>query len=324
MTSNDKGRPGASPDNPARDRDAASSGADSPDPHPDISAGPNAPGTGEGGAGRDPDRAGASDRFAGGPTAIALARLNPRAGFPPGGERIYRHIMQLVELKRDHEFVVVPCGRGTAAIFVATSSGASGAGTDPTADLVDKATSRARYEKLADRLHFEHAPMDSLPYKDDIFDFALGDIALSAAIDPRAAVRELVRVTKSMGTVLLIQPVWTRAVEDDRRRMLVEHMGLQPFLPVEWKQMLRNAGVVDLHVEDWSDILGDLRRPVTLGRLSGFVSWGERLSILYRAWRRWGLRGAKEAVQRERRIRDLVKEERVLGISVIKGTKWRE
>jgi hypothetical protein len=41
-----------------------------------------------------------------------------------------------------------------------------------------------------------------------------------------------------------------------------------------------------------------------------------------RAWRRWGWSGVRGAVLREREIHRLLTRERVLGLSLIKGTKW--
>ena len=50
----------------------------------------------------------------------------------------------------------------------------------------------------------------------------------------------------------------------ERREILVQHLGARPLLLVEWKQLLRDAGCVDLHVEDWSDYSGPFR-PVVIG-----------------------------------------------------------
>ena len=51
----------------------------------------------------------------------------------------------------------------------------------------------------------------------------------------------------------------TGNVDADRKEQLVQHLGARPMLLVEWKQLLRDAGVVDLHVEDWSDYASPFR-----------------------------------------------------------------
>ena len=180
-----------------------------------------------------------------GPSAVGLTRLSKRLSFPPGGEALYRHILQMVDLGREDEFVVVPCGRGASALFVAEASGASGAGTDTDDVLVGVANHRANREGAGGRLHFETAPLDDLPYQDAVFDLTLGEIELGAARDVRGAVREIARVTRPGGTVVLVQLVWNRAVETERGEDMVARLGVRPHLVVEWKQMLREAVRVD-------------------------------------------------------------------------------
>lgn len=259
-----------------------------------------------------------------GPSAVGLTRLSTRLAFPPGGEALYRSILRLVDLPPESEFLLVPCGRGRSALFVAESTGASGVGADPDPFMVRVATERAKAAGLAGRLHFDNAPVHDLPYQDDIFDLTLGEIELGATGDPPAAVRELVRVTKPGGTVALVQLVWLRTLADDRRTELVERLGVRPQMLVEWKQMLKEAGVGELRVEDWSDASGSQSRPSVLGGLSALFTLRGKLRILPRAWERWGWRGVRAALSRERALRHLLEEERVLGVSLIVGTRADE
>lgn len=137
------------------------------------------------------------------------------------------------------------------------------------------ATDRARCAGQADRLHFETAPLHELPYQNAVFDLALAEIELGAAVDPTAAVAELARVVRAGGTVVLIQLVWTRAIEEPRRSELVEQLGVRPMMVMEWKQMLRSAGIGELRVEDWSDAALSPDRPSVLGG-SRSGCWGSR------------------------------------------------
>lgn len=256
-----------------------------------------------------------------GPSAVGLTRLSTRLSFPPGGEALYRSILRLVDLAEGSEFLVVPCGRGQGAIFVAQSTGAAGAGADPDPAMVAVASERAKAEDLAGRLHFEQSPLDDLPYQDAVFDLVLAELELGAARDPEAAVRELARVTKPGGTVVLVQLIWLGALEAERREEVVEELGVRPLMLVEWKQMLREAGVDGLHVEDWSDSAASQSRPSVLGGLSQLFTVRGQLLLLPRAWRRWGWRGVKAVLSRERELRQLLEDEQVLGVCLIKGTR---
>lgn len=274
------------------------------------------------GAPAGPGTGAAEDRLPHQLSAVGLARLSHRRAFSLAGLDIYRHLIRLVELGPEQEFLLVPSGPGESAVYLAQATGAAGAGVDPDPKLVTVAAARAREARLADRLHFEQASLDELPYKDEVFDVVIADAGLGSAPDPAAAVRELVRVAKPMASVVLIQLIWTGDANPERRDAVVESLGVRPLLLVEWKQLLRDAGVVDLYVEDWSDSAASPRQPWTLAALFSLGPLRERLAVLFRAWRLWGWRGMRQALAFRDEVRDLVLRERILGLSLIKGTKW--
>lgn len=254
---------------------------------------------------------------------LDLVRLSRDAVFPPGGEALYRQIGRLTELNAKTEVLDAACGRGVSTLFLAQSFGVSGVGVDSDPFLVDDATRRARERGLEGAFTFETARLDDLPYRDGSFDVAIGEIGLGASADPARAVAELARVTRPFGCVVLVQLSWTGNVDPARRESLVAYLGARPMIVVEWKQLLRDAGVVDLVVEDWSDAASPFRPAASpFPDFAEIFSLRERLAILLRAWRRWGWQGVRGAVLREREIHRLLTRERALGLSVIKGTRW--
>lgn len=256
------------------------------------------------------------------PTILGLARLSQRPGLAPGEENAYRRIAQLVEIDASAEFLVAPCDRGLTTQFLAGLTGAAGSGVDPDAELVELATERTREAGLADKLHFDTGELTDLPYKDEIFDLVIGDVGLAACADPAAAVAELARVTQPMGGIVLLQPVWNRAVEAERRESLVEHLGVRPLLLVEWKQMLRDAGVVELFVEDLVDAANPWQPLLGMAASTDLPTVRDRISLLHRAWQQWGLRGLGQSIAGGQELRRLITRERLLGLALIKGTRW--
>jgi SAM-dependent methyltransferase len=260
---------------------------------------------------------------AGGPSMLDLVRLSREAVFPPGGEELYRQIARLTELDETHEVLDAACGRGISTAFLGESFGVGGVGIDSDPVLVAEAERRARDAGLEGRFTFETTPLDDLPFKDGTFDVVIGEIGLAASADPARAVAELARVTRPYGSVVLVQLIWTGNVDEARREILVRHLGARPMILVEWKQLLRDAGVVELAVEDWSDSPSPFRPSVApFPDFSRIFSVRERVAILHRAYQRWGWGGVKGAVIREREIHRLLTRERVLGLSLIKGTRW--
>ncbi|HEX8694448.1 MAG TPA: methyltransferase domain-containing protein [Longimicrobium sp.] len=259
-----------------------------------------------------------------GPSMLDLVRLSREVVFPPGGEELYRRIAALTDMHEGMEVLDAACGRGVSTLFLAKGYGVQGTGVDPDPALAAEAERRAHEAGLEGRFTFESARLDDLPYRDGIFDVAIGELGLAASADPARAVGELARVVKPFGCVVLVQLIWTGHVDPARREILVRHLGARPLILVEWKQLLRDAGLVDLVVEDWSDAPSPFR-PAAGGPFPDFAeifTLREKLGILRRALRRWGWRGVKGAVLREREIHRLLTRERVLGLSLIKGTRW--
>ena len=255
---------------------------------------------------------------------LDLVRLSREVVFPPGGEALYRKIASLTEMRAGMEVLDAACGRGVSLRYLAETFGVHGIGMDHDPELVAEAERRTRESTPDAALAFESGELDDLPYKDGIFDVAIGELGLAALADPRRAVAELARVTRPFGCVVLVQLIWTGNVDPERREILVQHLGARPLILVEWKQLLRDAGVVDLTVEDWSDAPSPFR-PAAGGPFPDFTeifTFREKFAILRRALHRWGWRGVRGAIVREREIHRLLTRERVLGLTMIKGTRW--
>lgn len=257
---------------------------------------------------------------------LDLVRLSPRDLFPPGGRELYRQVALLTGMEPGQEVLVAACGSGVTAEFFAREFGAQVVGVDEDAALVERAEARARKEEVQGLLHFQEGPMDSLPYRDHVFDVAIGELGLSARCDPLDAVRELARVVRPGGRVALIQPVWKAPVDPERRELLSRHLGARPLMLVEVKRALREAGIRRLHTEAWSDRETAFRREARkpFPDFAEIFSLQEKLGILRRAWRRWGWRGVRAALDREREVHRLVTRERILGLDMVTGRKIQE
>ncbi len=268
-----------------------------------------------------PDQAGAGARSA--PSMLDLVRLSPRLLFPPGGEALYRQIAVLTAMQPGLEVLAVGCGRAVTLEYFAREYGVQASGIEPDGALVESAVDRIRAAELGDRVQVQQAPADQLPYRDEIFDVVVGELEMTATADAADAVRELVRVTRPGGSVVLVQLVWLAPVEAPRRRLLGDHLGVRPRMLVEWRRLLLDAGVEDLHIEDWTDP-DTAFRPNDVKPFPDFAelfSLSEKIGILRRAWRRWGWTGVRTVLTREREIHQLLTRDRVLGLDLIKGTK---
>jgi hypothetical protein len=124
-----------------------------------------------------------------------------------------------------------------------------------------------------------------------------------------------------MGSVVLLQLTWSSELPESRRELVVERLGLRPRLVVEWKQMLRDAGVVDIQVNDWTaecdEELADEgdAQPYEL-------NWHDKLQIVGHAFRCSGLSEARQALARETELLRDLSRERSMNFTILKGVKW--
>lgn len=254
--------------------------------------------------------------------APAVLRLVQRAiidRWRATGEDLYREVARLADIETGQEIVVAGCGRGVTTEWLAHRTGASVTGVDPDEEDVSQAEEHARETGLA--LSYQHAELDDLPYETNVFDAAIGEPEIAAAGDTEKAVAELVRVTKPMGAVVLLQLTWSSELPASRRELVVERLGLRPRLLVEWKQMLRETGVVDIQVKDWTNECDDELAAGGEGT-SPHLNWQAKLQVMGRALRRSGWAEARQALVRETELLRDLSRERSMNFSIIKGVKW--
>lgn len=259
------------------------------------------------------------------PAVLRLVQTAVLGRWRATGEELYREVARITEAAPGRELLVSGAGGGITTEWLAVRTGAAVTGVEPLRRSVQVAEARARALPSSVSLHYQQGELDDLPHETAVFDAAIGEPALSAAADPGRAVAELLRVTKPMSPVVLLQPTWTSELDDKSRELLVERLGLRPRLLVEWKQMLRDAGAVDIQVQDWTTgAPGRGRRGPTpaMSMKLPTLTWREKMQITGRAWRQWGWREARGAVEREAALLRELARERSVGFALIKGVKW--
>ena len=242
------------------------------------------------------------------PAVLRLVQMMVLGRWRATGEELYREVADLTEAQPGKEIVVSGAGEGETSEWLAAKTGASITGVDPSEERIERAEARARELKTPLALSYQHAALDDLPHESNVFDAGLAEPLLSSAADPQKAVAELARVTKPMGPVVLLQLTWTSEMSQSVREMLVE-----------WKQMMREAGLVEIQVQDWTDA-GAKAAAETEDEPE--LTWQQKVQIAGRAWRQLGWKAARGAVARERALLKELTRERVLGFQLLKGVKW--
>ena len=257
------------------------------------------------------------------PSMLDLVRLSPRRLFPPGGEDLYRQIARLADLSPGLELLDVACGKGIALEYFVREFKVHGTGLEEDSHLISHAEEHFKETGLGREASFQSASPADLPFRDETFDVVVGEVGLAAHVPPDEAIRELVRVARPGGRVVLIQLVWQAPVDELRKKILSDHLGARPLMAVELRRILIDAGVGELHTEDWIDadtaFSSKVRKPFP--DFAELFSFGEKMGILRQARRRWGWRGVWTVFKREVEVHRLLTKERILGLNLLMGVK---
>ena len=256
------------------------------------------------------------------PAVIRLAELLVRGRWEAVAEGLYREVAGLSNAGPGVEVLVSGCGDGITPEWLAARTGASLTGVDPDRARIAEAEARSRAAKSLTT--YELSPLDDLPFETDVFDCAIGAPGIAASADPARALCELVRVTKPLGTVILIQPAWTSELSERLRTALSQRLGVLPRHVVEWKRALREAGVVEIEAQDWGAGGQPLSRMSTGAHeaIKPELTWRHKMQIVGHEWRRLGLRGTREAVAREEDLLRELARDRALALVLVNGVKW--
>ena len=126
-----------------------------------------------------------------------------------GGYGATDALYRLCHLGEAQEVLEVGCGIGVGPAYIAKRFGCQVMAVDVSEKMLSWARKRARREGVADRVAFRKASVSELPFEDDRFDAVIVESVLAFVEDIEAAIRELIRVTKTGGYVGLNETYWT-------------------------------------------------------------------------------------------------------------------
>lgn len=225
-------------------------------------------------------------------------------------EPIHRRLAQLVDAEPGQEVLWVGCGTGRSVLWWAKRFETHVQGIDADGRAVDAAEAAARDVGLARLTSFQTADPFDLPHEAQVFDVSIANFFNLEVDGARCAtvIAELARVARPMSTVAALVPSWLSTPRPEDAAAL-DALGIRAAVLVEWKSLFRSAGVVELAVED-------------AAMDGGWIAPG-LLGLVIRGWRaaRWS--GVRAVLSSEAAsLRSLV-QRRVLGLSIVKGTRWQ-
>ncbi|WP_135611620.1 class I SAM-dependent methyltransferase [Methanococcoides sp. AM1] len=176
--------------------------------------------------------------------------------FHVGGLTSTERLAELCRINKDSKVLMVGCGTGFSACFVAQSFGCSVVGVDIAEVSIRKAKERAEALGLGERVEFRMGDAYDLPFEPDTFDVVITEF-VSQFLDANRAFREFVRVLKPGGMVGINEMYRDRNIPQASEEEIMEaerifgEITQLPFsLPSseDWGQWLQNAELSDVQV----------------------------------------------------------------------------
>ncbi len=222
-------------------------------------------------------------------------------------EPIHRRLARLVDAEPGQEVLWVGCGAGRSVLWWAKRYETHVQGVDAEQAAIESAERSSRDAGLASLATFQTADPGDLPHEDRMFDVTIANLLCVCDVDGAKVVAELGRVARPMSTVAALVPTWFSTPDPPDAR-IIESTGLQPRLLMEWKGFFRSAGIVELTVEE----------AASDGKWIADGWFG----LLVRGWRAARWTGVRTVLSRPFLTLRKLARRRVLGLSIVKGTRW--
>ncbi len=167
-----------------------------------------------------------------------------------GGLGATDELAALCHIDQDTYVLEVGCGTGVTTCHLAKRYGCQVMGVDLAEKMIEWARKRAQRKALADRVQFQTADAQNLPFEDGLFDAVICESVTAFPEDKQKAVSEYARVTKPGGYVGLNEGTWVKSPPPtDLVEYVHRTMARARFLtPDGWRALLQTAGLTDISV----------------------------------------------------------------------------
>ncbi len=242
----------------------------------------------------------------------------------PGGFGLTKRTAEIAGLKTGMKVLDVSSGRGTQAIFYAEQYGVHVVGIDISIQMIKSATSNANLSGIEKRVSFIQGDSQALPFDDNTFDVVINECAVGIPDDSQRVLNEMVRVVKPGGAVAIHESTWMKEITDSEKIELSERYGTTPLNRMEWIEMLKNAGVIDIvsEYEEWSkpEKFWEVRRDRVVTHYSKVLTFPERIVTLKRILQKHGIKGVRKTMENEKVFFKAILDGKI-GYSLYKGVK---
>lgn len=203
------------------------------------------------------------------------ARLLLGGSFHPGGLALTERLGTLLQLSPETHILDVASGNGASALHLADRFGCRVTGIDLGAENVDRANAAARDRGLADRVRFQTADAESLPFEGACFHALVCECAFCTFPSKASAAAEFARVLRPGGRLGLSDLTRTPQLPPELNSLMAWVACIADAQPAaQYRSLLQNAGFNVTLTESHEDALGSMLRQIRTRLLALDVARG--------------------------------------------------
>jgi arsenite methyltransferase len=174
----------------------------------------------------------------------------------PGDMALTARLAEIAGIERNHSVLDIGCGKGMTTTFLASKYDVHIVGIDLSNEMVSFCRSKTGEEDSAKRLSFLVGEGESLPFRDSAFDIVITESAFSLLPDKELAARDIQRVLKSGGRLIMSDFILRGTVDKELQMKINFPCCMSGALQLEeYIQLFESIGFKSHYIEDRSEEL---------------------------------------------------------------------
>lgn len=182
-----------------------------------------------------------------------------------GGLEATEAVLELCHISNGKYVLDVGCGVGVTPIFIAKKYGCRVVGVDLSEGMIERSNERAKRERVTDRVEFQVADAQDLPFDNNNFDAVITESVTAFPEEKQKAINEYVRVTKPGGYVGLNESTWLKVPPPPELiAWASQDLGanVKPLTSGEWVGLMEATGLREMVVKTYKINVKDEARGI--------------------------------------------------------------
>jgi arsenite methyltransferase len=171
----------------------------------------------------------------------------------PGGLKLTARVAEVAGISKNYLVLDIACGKGTTAFFLAREYGCRVIGIDLSDKMIASCRARAEEKEVTGRVNFLLGDGENLPLRDSSFDTVISECSFSLLPNKEMAAREIRRVLKSGGKLVMTDIILRGEVSKALRSQVSFACCLAGAWRVEeYINLFERVGLQPPYIEDYS------------------------------------------------------------------------